>query len=290
MVPIHRDADDRGRDVLCTTRGADAAARGHDEAARKARTPRGVPALPSEGRGCAGGPSDRRPDLRRIGRARLERRVGDASEGARTGEASQPRSGDLGMIAEIALFEGADGLRSRGLRLLAPMKPMLAEMSEDLDEVLAVHGGMTAIEYKLDGARIQIHRKGEAVKIFSRRLSDVTSSLPEIVAIAKSLPAPEFLLEGEVVAVNKNGKPLPFQDLMRRFRRVHGIESAAEEIPLKLYLFDVLHLDGRTLIDAPYRERWEILERLLPAELLRAPQISQLKDEIETFLQDALVS
>src|SRR3989449_498815 len=91
MVPIHRDADARGRDVLCTTRGADAAARGHDEAARKARTPRGVPALPSEGRGCAGGPSDRRPDLRRIGRARLERRVGDASEGARTDEASQPR-------------------------------------------------------------------------------------------------------------------------------------------------------------------------------------------------------
>jgi len=125
---------------------------------------------------------------------------------------------------------------------------MLAEMSEDLDEVLAVHGGMTAIEYKLDGARIQIHRKGEAVKIFSRRLSDVTSSLPEIVAIAKSLPASEFLLEGEVVAVDRDGKPLPFQDLMRRFRRVHGIESAAEEIPLKLYLFDVLHLEGRTLM------------------------------------------
>src|SRR2546427_306333 len=198
--------------------------------------------------------------------------------------------GDLGMIAEIALFEGADGLRSRGLRLLAPMKPMLAEMSEDLDEVLAVHGGMTAIEYKLDGARIQIHRKGEAVKIFSRRLSDVTSSLPEIVAIAKSLPAPEFLLEGEVVAVNKNGKPLPFQDLMRRFRRVHGIESAAEEIPLKLYLFDVLHLDGRTLIDAPYRERWEILERLVPAGLLSARRIVQRKEEIESFLHEALTA
>jgi len=198
--------------------------------------------------------------------------------------------GDLGMIAEIALSEGADGLRSRGLRLLAPMKPMLAEMSEDLDEVLAVHGGMTAIEYKLDGARIQIHRKGKALKIFSRRLSDVTASLPEIVAIAKSLPASEFLLEGEVVAVDRDGKPLPFQDLMRRFRRVHGIESAAEEIPLKLYLFDILHLDGRTLIDAPYRERWEILERLVPAELLTARRIVQRKAEIESFLQEALVA
>src|SRR3989475_2754585 len=375
MVLIHRDADDRGRDGLCATHGADAAARGHDEAAREARTPRGVPALPSEGRGRARGPPDRWPDLRRVGRALLERRLGDAEEGARTDEASQPRPansehpggvevvradrgnprcrfdesastaprespgtgvrrragralekrvrgnadrrergvmlegiadasgvdldsvrtahmflGDLGMIAEIALFEGADGLRSRGLRLLAPMKPMLAEMSEDLDEVLAVHGGMTAIEYKLDGARIQIHRKGEAVKIFSRWLSDVPSSLPEIVANAESLPASEFLLEGEIVAVGRDGKPLPFQDLMRRFRRVHGIESAAEEIPLKLYLFDVLHLDGRTLIDAPYRERWEILERLVPPDLLTARRIVQQKKEIESFLQEALVA
>ena len=198
--------------------------------------------------------------------------------------------GDLGMIAEIALFEGADGLHVRGLRLLAPMKPMLAEMAEDLDEVLAVHGGMTAIEYKLDGARIQIHRKGETVKIFSRRLSDVTSSLPDIVAIAKGLPASDFLLEGEVVAVDREGKPLPFQDLMRRFRRVHGIESAREEIPLKLYLFDVLHLDGRTLIDEPYRVRWEILERLVPPNLLTARRIAQRKEEIEAFLQEALVA
>src|SRR5438046_6560374 len=117
--------------------------------------------------------------------------------------------GDLGMVAEIALLEGAVGLRARGLRLLAPMRPMLAEMAEDLDEVLAEHGGQTAVEFKLDGARIQIHRKGDVVRIFSRRLSNVTDSLPEIVAIAKSLPASEFLLEGEVVAVNADGKPLP---------------------------------------------------------------------------------
>src|SRR3982075_2150302 len=137
------------------------------------------------------------------------------------------------------------------------MKPRLAEIAEDLDEVLSEHGGQTAIEYKLDGARIQIHRKGDRIRIFSRRLSDVTESLPEIVEIAKSPPASEFLLEGEVVAVDADGKPLPFQDLMRRFRRVHDIEAAQEEIPLKLYLFDLLHLDGRTLIDAPYRVRWE---------------------------------
>jgi len=170
------------------------------------------------------------------------------------------------------------------------MKPMLAEMAEDLDEVLAEHGGQTAVEFKLDGARIQIHRKGDVVRIFSRRLSDVTDSLPEIVAIAKSLPASEFLLEGEVVAINADGKPLPFQDLMRRFRRVHGIAAAQEEIPLKLYLFDLLHVDGQTLIDAPYRARWESLERLVPSEYLTARRIVTHKQEIEPFLQAALVA
>src|SRR5438094_255602 len=99
---------------------------------------------------------------------------------------------------KIALFEGAAGLRSRGLRLLAPMKPMLAEIAEDLDEVLQEHGGQAAIEYKLDGARIQTHRKGNVIRISSRRLSDVTDSLPEIVAIAKSLFFSEFLLHREL--------------------------------------------------------------------------------------------
>ena len=198
--------------------------------------------------------------------------------------------GDIGLVAEIALFEGAEALRSRGLRLLAPMKPMLAELAEDLDDVLKEHGGQTAIEYKLDGARIQIHRKGDAIRIFSRRLSDVTESLPEIVSIARSLPASEFLLEGEVVAVNAAGRPLPFQDLMRRFRRVHGIEAAREQIPLKLYLFDLLHLDGQTLIDEPYRVRWERLERLVPSECLTARRIATRKEEIETFLREALAA
>src|SRR3989442_5765839 len=93
--------------------------------------------------------------------------------------------GDLGMIGEIWLFECAEGLRSRGLRLLAPMKPMLAEMAEDLDEVLAVHGGMTAIEHKLDGVRSLIHSKGDALQSFRRRLSDRALRLHAIRAIAQ---------------------------------------------------------------------------------------------------------
>mgnify|MGYP001591660144 CR=1 FL=1 len=196
--------------------------------------------------------------------------------------------GDLGEVAETALFEGPEALRTRGLRLMSPVKPMLAEMAEDLDDVLAEHGGTTAIEFKLDGARIQIHRKGDVVKIFSRRLSDVTESLPEIAAFARGLPSEEFLLEGEVIAVDHEGKPLPFQDLMRRFRRVHDIDAAQKEVPLKLFLFDLLALDGRSMMGEPYRARWEALERLVPTAVLTPRKIAWSKEEIEAFLREAL--
>ncbi len=196
--------------------------------------------------------------------------------------------GDLGRVAEIALTEGLPGLRAAGLRLLSPVKPMLAEMAEDLGELLEEHGGETAIEFKLDGARIQIHRDGDAVKVFSRRLSDVTDSLPEIVAFARGLPARRFLLEGEVVAVDHSGKPLPFQELMRRFRRVHDIETTSREVPLRLYLFDLLALEEESLIDAPYRERWSRLERLVPRDALTPRKIVRSPDAIESFLRESL--
>lgn len=198
--------------------------------------------------------------------------------------------GDLGLVAEIALYEGASGLTSRGLRLLSPVKPMLAEMAEDANEVLKEHGGETAIEFKLDGARIQIHRRGPDIRIFSRRLSDVTESLPEIVEFARALPAQSFFLEGEVVATDKAGRPLPFQDLMRRFRRVHEIEAAREEIPLQLYLFDLLHLDGRDLINDPYRERWRVLESFVPPDVLTPRRIAHTAEDIDAFMREALAA
>jgi DNA ligase-1 len=198
--------------------------------------------------------------------------------------------GDLGAIAEIALFEGIDGLSSRTLRLLSPVKPMLAELGEDAAAVLREHGGATAVEFKLDGARIQIHRRGDVVRIFSRRLSDVTTGLPEIVEFARSLPATEVLLEGEVVAVDREGKPLPFQDLMRRFRRVHDVRAAREEIPLRLYLFDLLFLDGRATIHDPYDVRWSRLEALVPPDVLTPRKVVTSAGEIDAFLRDAIAA
>ena len=198
--------------------------------------------------------------------------------------------GDLGAVAEAALSEGPRGLMTRGPRLLSPVKPMLAKIAETPEEILAEHGGETALEFKFDGARIQIHRDGDRVRVFSRRLSDVTDSLPEAVRLARSLPARRFILEGEAVAVDGEGRPLPFQDLMRRFRRVHDVTDAMREIPLRLLMFDLLHLDGRSLVDAPYRERWGLLESLVPRELLAPRKVVRDPQEIRAFLEEALTA
>ncbi len=218
----------------------------------------------------------------------------DAISKASQIEAAQVRRanmllGDIGEVAKIALTEGPSGLRKVRIELFRPIKPMLAEMSYDIDEVLREHGGTSAFEYKLDGARIQIHRSGNEVKIFSRRLSGVTDSLPEIVELAKTeIHSKSFLIEGEVVAISKDGKPLPFQDLMRRFRRVHGIALLQKEIPLRLYLFDILFLDGAELIDKPYTERWSKLTCIAPANLLTPRILTSERKDAETFLQDSL--
>jgi DNA ligase-1 len=197
--------------------------------------------------------------------------------------------GDIGDVAKIAMTQGAKALEKIGLRLFIPVKPMLAEMAEDIHQVLEDHPEGSSFEYKFDGARIQIHRKGDRVRIFSRRLTDVTDSLPEIVDFAMTkVRGSEFLIEGEVVALGEKGKPVPFQDLMRRFRRVHGISDMAEKIPLRLYLFDTLQSEGKTLIDLPYTERWAILENMIPADSL-APRITTRDPKIaEDFMQSAL--
>lgn len=197
--------------------------------------------------------------------------------------------GDIGDVANRAMSQGADALERITLRLFVPVKPMLAEMADDAQQALEEHKDGIAFEYKFDGARVQIHRKDDKVRIFSRRLTDVTDSIPEIVDFAKTqVKASEFLIEGEVVATGAAGKSIPFQDLMRRFRRVHEIEDMAEKIPLKLYLFDVLQVDGRTMIDEPYADRWKTLSRLVSKERLAPRIITSDVGRVESFMQSAL--
>jgi DNA ligase-1 len=194
-------------------------------------------------------------------------------------------------VAFVALTEGSAGLKRVDIKLFVPLLPMLSELSQDLDEIFAAHGGKTALEFKYDGARVQIHRERKQARIWSRRLSEVTGSLPEIGAIARTeLRGDSFILDAEVVAVGKDGRPFPFQELMRRFRRIRDIESAASEIPLRLYLFDCLYLDGHSLIDAPYEERWQQLGLLSGGRYLAQRKITGDKEASEVFLNEALAA
>jgi len=170
--------------------------------------------------------------------------------------------GDLAAVAALARAGGAAALSGAAPRPFVPLLPMLAEIATDFGDVLRAHGGRTALEFKYDGARVQVHREGERVGVWTRRLSDVTRSLPDVVAVTRELAGAPFILDGEVVALDAAGRPLPFQELMRRFRRVHGVEALVREMPLALHFFDCLMLDGRSLIDAPYAERWAALTRL----------------------------
>ncbi len=169
-------------------------------------------------------------------------------------------TGDLAVVAALALAEGGSALAAARPRAFVPLLPMLAEIAGDFEEVLAAHGGTSALEYKYDGARIQLHSDGSRIAIWSRRLSDVTRSLPDVVETARrDFTGAPFILDGEVVALDAAGRPLPFQELMRRFRRVHGVTAAAGEMPLALHLFDCLMTEGHALIDEPYARRWEAL-------------------------------
>jgi DNA ligase 1 len=198
---------------------------------------------------------------------------------------------DLAEVAWIALTRGGAALQNVGIQLFVPLLPMLSELAQDLEEVFAAHGGNTAFEYKYDGARVQIHKSAGQVRIWSRRLTEVTRSLPEIVQIAREeIRGDSFILDGEVVAVGKEGRPYPFQELMRRFKRVHGIESAASEIPLSLYLFDCLFLDGGPLIDEPYEARWSRLSTLTAGKYLAEREITGEKIAAEAFLNQSLAA
>jgi DNA ligase-1 len=171
--------------------------------------------------------------------------------------------GDLGTVAKIAKTSGEDGLRKIGITVFHPLRPMLADLAKNVEEAIERHGGKTSFEAKLDGARVQIHKKGGEVRVFSRRLTDVTNSVPEIAdQIKKEIQNNEIILEGEIIAVSKEGKVLPFQYLMRRLRRTKEISEMMEKIPLKLYLFDLIYIDGESLTTKPFNERRKILENV----------------------------
>ena len=199
--------------------------------------------------------------------------------------------GDIGDVAAILKKYGVGGLSEVNFVVFRPVNLMLAQVAETVAEVLEEHGGRTAFEFKYDGARVQIHKCGDHVKIFSRRLTDVTGSLPEIVHSAKTnIRSKEAILEGEVVAVDDMGRPVPFQHLMRRFRRVHDVEDQSVKVPVKLFLFDVLYLDGKRLISNSYLERRRILAANAGEISLSSQLVTESVDEAERFLKESLAA
>jgi DNA ligase-1 len=198
-------------------------------------------------------------------------------------------TGNLGEVALIAVTQGSGGLSGIEPELFVPLKPMLAETADNVKGALQEHGGETVFEYKFDGARVQIHRLGDEIRIYSRRLTDVTESVPDIVELVRnSLPKTSMIVEGEVIAMGRDNKPLPFQDLMRRFTRVNDVASTAIMVPLKLHLFDLLYLNGVLLIDQPYTTRWGLLLKITPTELLAEHFLTRSSEEAEQFLKAAM--
>lgn len=197
--------------------------------------------------------------------------------------------GDIGEVAAITSVEGKEGLLKIGFKVFRPVRLMLAQMADGVAEALKEHNGKTAFEYKLDGARVQIHKLDDELRIFSRRLTDVTESLPEIAETArKNIQAKEVILEGEVIAVDRLGLPFPFQHLMRRFKRVYAIEDMTEKIPVKLYLFDILYLNGESLIAVPYLQRRQILAENAREIPLTKQRVTDKTEEAEQFLKEAI--
>jgi DNA ligase-1 len=193
-------------------------------------------------------------------------------------------SGDLGRAARLALTGGATALDAVALSVLRPVQPMLAAPAVDVAAALA-ETGMASVEWKLDGARIQVHRAGDDVRVFTRNLNDITARLGGVVAAVRSLPVRSLVLDGEAIGLDDTGRPDRFQDTMSRF----GAEEAGRAAGLQAMFFDILHLDGDDLHDRPLGERLAELDRI--AGSLRVPSIVTADAaEAADFLDGALES
>jgi len=199
-------------------------------------------------------------------------------------------SNDYGLVAETARGEGAEALDAMGLEVGRPVQAMLAQAGTVTDAL--EDWGEAAVETKFDGARVQVHYEDDgdgAVSLYSRNMEDVTDALPELVEFVEANVEPPVILDGEAVAVDEDGDPLPFQAILRRFRRKHDVASMREEVAVELHAFDCLHAAGEDLLDVPFAERHRRLRSVVGDE----SAVSELlvtgdADEIADFEAAAL--
>ena len=196
-------------------------------------------------------------------------------------------AGDLGAVATAALTSGSEGLAAFRLTLLRPIQPMLAQPATDIASALE-RFDEAAVEWKFDGARLQVHVHGDEVRAYTRNLADVTDRVPEVVEALRGLSLDAAILDGEVIALDESGRPHPFQVTMSRFGSRRGVDGLRDSVPLSPFFFDVLHVDGEDVLDRPARERVALLAERFPGELL-VPRIETGDvDEAERFLANAL--
>src|SRR6185436_4039821 len=195
-------------------------------------------------------------------------------------------AGELPEVARAVLLEGRPGLARFRPELFRPLQPMLAQAAGDTSEALE-RLGEAALELKLDGARVQVHKDGGDVRVYSRRGNDVTHAVPELVEAVQALPPRQILLDGEVIALRSEGAPHPFQTTMRRFGRKLDVPRLRQELPLTPFFFDLLHLDGADFLDRPAGERFAALADAVPG--LAVPRVVTADPEAaDAFFADAL--
>jgi DNA ligase-1 len=188
------------------------------------------------------------------------------------------------------MLEGADALGRFQLAMFSPVAPMLAQTAEDATEVFERLEGEVAFEWKMDGARVQVHKADDEVRIYTRTLNDVTAAVPEIVEAVHALPARELILDGEAIAFSEAGRPHPFQITMRRFGRRRDVEAMRAELPIRGYFFDCLRLESNSLIERTTQERFEALALAVP-ESLRVPRlVTASAGEADAFYAAALAA
>jgi DNA ligase 1 len=179
-------------------------------------------------------------------------------------------AGDATEVAVRALAGGEAALAELSIELFRPLRPMLAQTAKDVNDAVT-RLAPCAFEQKLDGARIQAHRAGERVAIYSRHGNDLTEALPEIVALVRSFSAESLVLDGEAIALSSEGRPLPFQVTMRRFGRKLDVDAQRLALPLSAFFFDCLYLNGEVLVERSNEQRWAALEQAVP-EASRIPR------------------
>jgi DNA ligase-1 len=198
-------------------------------------------------------------------------------------------AGSLGPVARAALTGGGRTLSDFSLRLFQPVQPMLAESAADVEEALA-DSGEASIEYKLDGARVQVHKSGDDIRVFTRNLRDVSESVPEVIEAVGALPVHQIVLDGEAIALRADGAPHPFQVTMRRFGRKLDVPAMRQALPVVPVFFDCLLIDGSPLIDEPYSRRAAVLAERIPADLVVPRIVTAKADEAAAFLERAMRS